>query len=154
MHKVQVVIRPVQLELREGVQARLLRAPIEWAAPIVDEASKITDIRPVEPRLARRRIRKTGARQPFPQVRNIAIGNAQCERLRHRLLPHGIHSDVCACDRGRSAPLGEGLATILERRRATVKRRSVVKPSRPSLRARGLTRFSPKAMVALCGSTT
>src|SRR3984885_8576375 len=96
MQKVQVVIRPVQLELREGVQARLLRAPIEWAAPIVYEASKIADVRPVEPRLARRRIGKTGARQPFPQVRNIAIGNAQCERLRHRLLPHGIHSDVCA----------------------------------------------------------
>ncbi len=53
---------------------------------VVDEAAKIVDVRPVEPRLARRGIGKTGARETLAQVRNVAVGNAQCEWLRHRLL--------------------------------------------------------------------
>ena len=84
--KCRSVVRPGYLELREGVQPRLLRAPIEGPAPIVDEAAKIVDVRPVEPRLAGRGIGKTGARETLAQVRNIAVRNAQCERLRHRLL--------------------------------------------------------------------
>src|ERR1700677_30182 len=86
MQKVQVVIRPRDLELREGVQACFLRAPIERHTPIFDEAAKIIDIRPVSPRLSRRRIGKTGARETLAQVGNVAVGYAQCERLRHRLL--------------------------------------------------------------------
>ena len=93
MQKVQVVIRSRHLELREGVEARLLRAPVEGTAPSVDQAAKIVDVRAVKPRLARRRIGKTGARETLAQVRNIAVGNAQCEWLRHRL-PR-VHFDIC-----------------------------------------------------------
>src|ERR1700751_3545059 len=86
MQKVQVVIPSSDLELREGVEARLLRPPIEGPAPVLDEAAKIIDIRPVSPRLAWRGIGKTGARKALAQVGNIAIWDAQSERLRHRLL--------------------------------------------------------------------
>ena len=86
MQKVQIAVRARQPELREGVEARLLRAPVEGSAPGVDQAAQIVDIRPVAPRLARRAIRKPGARQALAQVRKVAVGNAQCERLRHRLL--------------------------------------------------------------------
>src|ERR1700734_2829231 len=54
--------------------------------PIFDEAAKIVDVRPVSPRLSRRRIGKTGARETLAEVGNVAVGHAQCERLRHRLL--------------------------------------------------------------------
>ena len=84
MQKVQVVVRPRHLELREGVQARLLRAPIELAAPIVDEAPQVVDACPVEPGVARRRIGKTGAREALAQVLKLTVRNMQCERLRHR----------------------------------------------------------------------
>ena len=52
MQKVQVIVRAGYLELREGVQARLLRAPVEGAAPSVDQAAKIVDVGPIQPRLA------------------------------------------------------------------------------------------------------
>src|SRR5258707_13902024 len=87
MQKVQIVIRSSDLELREDVKARLLRAPVEGLAPVRDEAAKIIDIRPVSPSLAWRRIGKTGAREPLAQVSNIAIGHAHCEWLRHRMRP-------------------------------------------------------------------
>ncbi len=86
MQKVQVGIRPGRLELREGVEPRLLRPPIEGPTPIVDEAAKVTDVRPVEPGVAGRSIGKTRARETLAQVPKIAVGNVQRERLRHRLL--------------------------------------------------------------------
>src|SRR5271166_392608 len=86
MKKVQVAVRPPYLELGEGVQAGLLRAPIERAAPIVDETAKVVDARPIEPGLARRRIGKTGAREAVAQVHELAVRNAQCDWLGHRLL--------------------------------------------------------------------
>jgi hypothetical protein len=52
MQTVQIVIRSGDLELRENVEARLLRAPVEGLAPVLDEAAKIIDIRPESPSLA------------------------------------------------------------------------------------------------------
>src|SRR3984957_15404505 len=86
MQKVEVAIRPRHPELREGVQARLLRAPVEWAAPIVDKAAKVVDTCPIGPRVARRRIGKTGAREALAKVREFAVWHTQHERLRHSRL--------------------------------------------------------------------
>src|ERR1700693_4065238 len=86
MQKVQIGVRSGYLELWEGVQARLLSAPVEGRTPSVDEAAKIVDVRPIEPRLPWRGIGKTGARETLAQIRNVAIWNAQGEWLRHRLL--------------------------------------------------------------------
>ncbi len=47
MQKVQVAVRPRQLELREGVEPRFLRAPVEGPAPVLDKAAQVFDIRPV-----------------------------------------------------------------------------------------------------------
>ena len=76
---------PRHLELREGVQPRLLHAPIEWTSPVVYQAPKIVDVRPIEPVLPRP-IRETECARDARASPQYAVGNAKCEWSRHRLL--------------------------------------------------------------------
>ncbi len=58
MQEVQVDVVQRHLELREGVQPRFLRAPVEAAGPVLHKAMQVIDVRAVFPRITRRLIGK------------------------------------------------------------------------------------------------
>ena len=76
--------RSRDLELREGVEARLLSAPVESVPPVIDKAAKVVDARAIGPRVAGRLIRKAGAREMVAQIRNLAVGAAGSANLTSR----------------------------------------------------------------------
>ncbi len=86
MQKMKVGVRPLDPELRERIQSRLLRAPVELAPPILDETLKVVDAGPEGPWVAWRGVGKSGSPETFAQVRNLAIRNLQSESLRHTVL--------------------------------------------------------------------
>ena len=90
MH-VDVVQR--RLELRERVQPRLLGAPVETAAPVLDQAAQVIDVRAVFPGLAGRLIGESRARETFAQIGNRRVRDVQAEGCRLRAHPAILH--VC-----------------------------------------------------------
>ena len=80
---------PVQphLELRHGVEPRLLRPPIEAAPPMTDQLAQVGDVGAVGPGRARRLVREAGARETLLEVADRLLGNLQHERLRSPATP-------------------------------------------------------------------
>ena len=81
-HMQIVQVDPVQrhLELRQRVQPRFLRPPVEPVGPIGRQLPQIGEIRAIGPRLARRLVREARALQPIAQVGNLPIRHLECER--------------------------------------------------------------------------
>ena len=73
--------RSRDLELREGVEARLLSAPVESVPPVINKAAKVVDARAIGLRVAGRLIRKAGAREMVAQIRNVAVRDVQDKGL-------------------------------------------------------------------------
>jgi hypothetical protein len=79
-------------ELRDRIEPRLLRPPVESVAPIRDEIAQIPAIRPERPAIAaiilRRLIGEARARKPLAQIGDRGIVDREAERLRtHRDAP-------------------------------------------------------------------
>ena len=74
-----VQVDPVQrhLELREGIEPRLLRTPVEPLGPVADELAQIGEVGAIRPWLARRLVRKARPPQPLAQVGDRRIGDVQ-----------------------------------------------------------------------------
>ena len=81
VEKVQVDAMQRHLELRECVEARFLRAPVEAAASVLHQLLQIRDARAVRPGLTGRLIWKPSARETLAQIADRAIRNVQSERL-------------------------------------------------------------------------
>ena len=94
--EVQVDARERDLELLERVELRLLGAPVEAVAPVLDERAQIVQVRAVGPLGAGNLVRPAGAREPAAQVVQNLVGDVESERLGHRLdhasLPPGTGS--------------------------------------------------------------
>jgi hypothetical protein len=80
--EVQVDARQRHGELRESVQRRLLRAPVETVAPVLDQRLQVAHARSGGPGLARRLVRPARASQPRAQVVEHGVGDAQREGSR------------------------------------------------------------------------
>jgi hypothetical protein len=85
----EVHVDPVErrLELREGVEPRLLRPPVEARTPVLDELAQVADIGAVGPRLSRRLVGEARARETLAQIGDRLFGDVQSERFDARLPP-------------------------------------------------------------------
>src|SRR5438034_11428234 len=95
MQKMQADVEKPGLELRERVEARLLRPPIETPTPIIHQLPQVFEIGPVGPCRPWGLIREAGARQALAQVGDRRLGNLQrrCRDLvGHRALPGWIRA--------------------------------------------------------------
>jgi len=75
MEIVEVGVLPLDSELRERVQPRLLNAPVEPIAPVVRKLAQIVDACAVRPGLAVRLIGKASALQSLAEIGEVAVGN-------------------------------------------------------------------------------
>ncbi len=77
----------VRAILRESIQPVLLGTPVETVSPVIDKDPRVREVRPIDPRLAGRRIRKSRSRQPIAKVRNGRVLDAKRKRI--KALGHG-----------------------------------------------------------------
>jgi hypothetical protein len=70
-----------RLVLGEGVEPRLLCAPVEVPLPVVDQLLHVPDVAAVGPRRPRRLVRETGAREALAQIGDRGIRHVQRERF-------------------------------------------------------------------------
>jgi hypothetical protein len=88
------------LELRKGVEPRLLRPPVEGGLPVFRDLSHVAEIGPKRPRLARRLVGKAGARETLAQIVDRGLRHIKRERrriYRHdglRVVVRGARSDA------------------------------------------------------------
>jgi hypothetical protein len=88
MQEMQVDAAESDLVLREGVEPRLLRAPVEPAAPIPDKRAHVIEVAAVGPGLAWRLVGEAGPRQTVLQIADRRLVDRQSER--HGSWRHGI----------------------------------------------------------------
>ena len=80
VQEVQVDAVQRHLELRKGVEPRLLRAPVEAVAPVLDQLAQVRDVGAVGPGLAGRLVGEARAREALAQVGDRVVGDVEPER--------------------------------------------------------------------------